>query len=102
MKLKNVNFFFLIPTAKFFGLNNYIDDYETSQLPESYINMKVKKKFNDGKFYIGDVKKYDKKNKWFKIKYDDGDEEDLNVNQLKKVLVVKPKKKPTTEKRKNV
>ena len=84
------------------GLNNYIDDYEASQLPEAYIGMEVKKKFNDNKFYDGTVKKYDKKKKWFKIKYLDGDTEDLNVNQLKKVLVVKPKKKPTTEKRKNV
>jgi hypothetical protein len=82
------------------GLNNYIDDYETSQLPEAYIGMEVKKKFNDGNFYNGLVKKYDKKNKWFKIKYADGDDtEDLNVNQLKKVLV-NPKKKPTTEIRK--
>ena len=84
------------------GLKNYIDDYEASQLPEVYINMKVKKKFNDGKFYNGIVKKYNKKNKWFKIKYSDGDEEDLNLDELKKVLVVKPKKKPITEKRKNV
>jgi len=84
------------------GLNNYIDDYETSQLPEAYIGMEVKKKFNDGKFYNGIVKKYDKKNKWFKIKYDDNDTEDLNLDELKKVLVVKPKKKPITEKRKNV
>ena len=84
------------------GLKNYIDDYEKLQLPDAYIGMKIKKKFNDGKFYDGIVKKYDKKKKWFKIKYLDGDEEDLNVNQLKKVLVVKPKKKQTTEKRKNV
>ena len=83
------------------GLNNYIDEYEKLQLPEAYINMKVKKKFNK-KFYNGIVKKYDKKNKWFKIKYDDGDMEDLNLDELKKVLVVKPKKRPTTEKRKNV
>ena len=81
------------------GLNNYIDDYKTAQLPEAYIGMKVKKKFNDGKFYIGDVKKYDKKNKWFKIKYLDEDTEDLNINQLKKILV-NFKKKPTTEIRK--
>ena len=83
------------------GLNNYIDDYETSQLPEAYIGMEVKKKFNDGKFYNGIVKKYDKKNKWFKIIYNDNDMEDLNLNELKKILVVKPKKKPTTEIRKN-
>ena len=83
------------------GLNNYIDEYEASQLPEAYIGMEVKKKFNK-KFYKGIVKKYNKKNKWFKIIYNDNDMEDLNLNELKKILVVKPKKKPTTEKRKNV
>ena len=41
------------------------------------------------------IKKYDKKNKWFKIKYVDGDAEDLDLDELKKVLV-----KPTTEIRK--
>ena len=81
------------------GLKNYIDDYESLQLPESYIGMKVKKEFNK-KFYNGTVKKYDKKSKWFKIEYLDGDEEELNLNQLKKVLVVKPKKKPVSEIRK--
>ena len=66
--------------------------------------MKVKKKFNDNKFYNGEVVKYDKKNKWFKVKYDDGEKEDLNLNELKKVLVYtkdKPKTKPTKEIRKN-
>ena len=63
------------------------------------LEWKLKKKFNDGKFYNGVVKKYDKKNKWFKIKYLDEDTEDLNVNQLKKILV-NFKKKPTTEIRK--
>ena len=82
-------------------LNNYIDDYETSQLPETYINMKVKKKFGKT-FYNGIVEKYDKKNKWFKIIYNDNDMEDLNVKQLKKILVVKPKKRPITEIRKKV
>ena len=82
------------------GLKNYIDDYETAQLSEAYINMEVKKKFNK-KFYNGIVKKYDKKNKWFKIKYVDGDTEDLDLDELKKVLIVKPKKKPTTVIRKN-
>ena len=84
------------------GLNNYIDKYEKLQLPDAYIGMEVKKKFNDGKFYDGIVKKYDKKKKWFKIIYNDNDMEDLNLNELKKILVVKPKKKQTTEKRKDV
>ena len=68
------------------GFGDYIDAYEASQ-PENYINMKVKKQFNDGKFYNGIIKKYNKKNKWFKIEYSDGDEEDLNLDELKKVLV---------------
>ena len=81
------------------GLKNYIDDYESLQLPESYIGMEVKKEFNK-KFYNGIVKKYDKKSKWFKIEYLDGDKEDLDLKELKKILVVKPKKKPVSEIRK--
>ena len=64
--------------------------------------MKIKKKFNDGKIYNGIVKKYDKKNKWFKIEYLDDDSEDIDLKELKKILVIKPKKKPTKEiRRKN-
>ena len=44
------------------NLKTFIDDYETNQSPESYIDMKVRKKFNDGKMYDGEVIKYDKKN----------------------------------------
>ena len=62
--------------------------------------MKIRKKFSDGKLYDGIVENYDKKKKWFKIKYTDGDEEELNLNELKKVLMVRPKRKPTTEIRK--
>ena len=50
--------------------------------------------------YDGIVSKYDKKNKWFKVKYNDGDEEDLNLNELKKVLIYtkdKPKNRPTID-----
>ena len=42
---------------------------------------------------------------WFKVKYNDGDIEDLNLIELKKILIYtkeKPKKKPTTEIRKNI
>ena len=41
------------------NLKTFIDDYETNQLPESYIGMKVRKKFNNGKMYDGTVEKYD-------------------------------------------
>ena len=81
-------------------LKNYINNYELSQLPDSYIGMKVKNQFNDGKFYDGLVVKYDKKKKWFLVKYNDNDEEELNLTELKKILKDKPKKKPTTEIRK--
>ena len=82
-------------------MENYIDEYELSLLPEACINMKIRKKFNNGILYDGIVENYDKKNKWFKIKYTDGDEEEMNLNELKKVLMVKPKRKPITEIRKN-
>ena len=64
--------------------------------------MKVKKQFNDGKFYDGTIVKYDKRKKWFLVKYEDDDEEEMNLNELKKVLKDKPKTKPTTEIRKRV
>ena len=72
-------------------------------MPESYIDMKVRKKFNDGKMYDGTVAKYDNKKKWFKVKYEDNDIEDSTLTELKKILIYtkdKPKKKPTTEIRK--
>ena len=62
--------------------------------------MKVRKTFNDGKIYDGVVSKYDKKIKWYLIKYDDGDKEELNSNELKKISKDKPKTKPTKEIRK--
>ena len=85
------------------NLINHIENYELNQLPESYIGMKIRKQFNDGKLYDGLVSKYDKKNKWFKVKYDDNDEENLNLSELKKILIytkMKPKNKPTKEIRK--
>ena len=48
------------------NLKHFIDDYEFNQLPESYIGIKVRKKFNEGKFCNGTVVKYDKKKNGFK------------------------------------
>ena len=69
----------------------------------SYIGMKVRKKFNDGKMYDGTVEKCDKRKKWFLINYDDMDVEDVNLNELKKISIYtkeRPKNKTTTEIRK--
>ena len=55
------------------------------ELPDDYIGMKIKKKFNKT-IYNGKVKSFDKKNRWFKIKYDDGDEEELDLKELKELL----------------
>ena len=34
------------------------------------------------KYYRGTVTAYDEQHKWYKIKYDDGDGEDLNPKEL--------------------
>ena len=67
--------------------------------------MKVKKKFNDGKLYNGTASKYHKRQKRFKVKYEDNDIEDSTLTEFKKILIYtkdKPLKKPTTELRKKV
>ena len=43
--------------------------------------MKIRKQFNDGKLYDGKVSKYDKKKKYFFIKYDDENAEEVNLNE---------------------
>ena len=74
-------------------------------MPESYIGLKVRKKFNNSKFYNGTVSKYDKRKKWFLINYNDGDAEEINLIKFKKILINTKDtslKKPTTEIRKRV
>ena len=39
------------------------------------------------KYYRGTVTAYDEQHKWYKIKYDDGDGEDLNPKELWSVLI---------------
>ena len=53
----------------------------------------------------GTVSKYDKKNKWLLINYNDGDAENSTLTELKKILIYtkdKPKNKPTKEIREKV
>ena len=48
------------------------------------IGMKVRKKFLDGKYYDGEVVKYDDVNQYYQIKYQDGDMEEFDHNEMKK------------------
>ena len=45
----------------------------------------VKRKFNDGKWYEGEVTHYDPINKLYKIKYRDGDTEDYDHSEMKEI-----------------
>jgi hypothetical protein len=52
----------------------------------SYIGSKVKKKFGR-KIFDGEVIHYDEENDYFLIYYKDGDNEDVTLSELKKILV---------------
>jgi len=54
------------------------------------VGARVRKMF-DGKYYGGTVTAYDEQHKWYKIKYDDGDGEELNPKELRYVLTFAPK-----------
>jgi hypothetical protein len=54
--------------------------------PDNFIGKKIKKKFGK-KFFKGVIESYDKKARFFKAKYEDGDTEDLNLKEVKKLLV---------------
>lgn len=50
--------------------------------PLTFINRRVAKDFDEGLFF-GTVQSYDSKQKWFRIVYDDGDEEDFVYKMLR-------------------
>ena len=53
--------------------------------PNNFIGKRVRRKFNDGEFYTGDIYEYD--NPFFRISYEDGQEEDMSLRDVKKYLV---------------
>ena len=64
----------------------------THVLPESYIDIRVAKKFkeeNSEKIFTGIVKSYDAESKLFGVEYDDGDTEDMEYHELKVTLLLK-------------
>ncbi|KAI5070312.1 hypothetical protein GOP47_0014655 [Adiantum capillus-veneris] len=50
------------------------------------VGKQVKKDF-DGRLYDGVVVKFDKKNQFYKVKYADGDQEDLELHEVEAILV---------------
>ncbi|KAH7365175.1 hypothetical protein KP509_18G012300 [Ceratopteris richardii] len=61
---------------------------------DGLIGKRVKKKF-DGALYNGEVVKFDNKTQFYKVKYEDGDQEDLEFHELEAILV--PKLESTEE-----
>jgi hypothetical protein len=50
------------------------------------IGTKVKRKFNGGEVYNGKIVSYDEIEKFYKIRYDDGDEEERDINQVQQCI----------------
>ena len=61
--------------------------------PKAVVGKRIAKKFHDGKTYLGTVSSYAAKLGWWKIKYDDGDQEDMDVDELYSALELYMKKK---------
>ena len=52
--------------------------------PENFVGQRVRRKFGNG-FYVGDITGYDKP--FFQILYEDGDEEEMNLTEVKRFLL---------------
>jgi hypothetical protein len=61
--------------------NNNTNIFQTC-IFDRWNNSSIEKVFEDGEKYKGYINNYDTKNKWFNIKYYDGDTEDLSFYQL--------------------
>lgn len=71
---------------------NYDNDYENDNDDNGIrgIGTIVRKKFNDEKYYEGEVISYDPISQYYKIKYRDGDEEDYDEKDMKQYKQSKP------------
>ena len=76
------------------GDNNHVelDDNDQQRLDkslpgDSYVGHKVAKYFYEyDEIFHGIVSEFDDENRWWKISYDDGDTEDLDVDELKRAI----------------
>lgn len=67
-------------------VNNDAESRVDPRFGEWLEGRKVKKLFGDT-YYVGKVVKYDSESNWYSIRYDDGDQEDLEWNELEEVLL---------------
>ncbi|KAH7284193.1 hypothetical protein KP509_34G043200 [Ceratopteris richardii] len=58
----------------------------TEESGDAIVGKQVKKDF-DGTLYDGVVVKYDEKTKFYKVKYADGDQEDLELHEVEPILI---------------
>eukprot|EP00536_Pseudo-nitzschia_multiseries_P008134 jgi/Psemu1/319304/estExt_fgenesh1_pm.C_2010003 len=62
------------------------------------VGTKISKKF-DGVFYSGEIVSYDSQTKYYKVKYEDGDQEDMIERQIKWYLVAAEAPMPAKERK---
>ena len=63
------------------------------RIGKELIGAKVKKQFNY-RFYTGTVTEFDEEHKWYKVMYDDGDKEEMNLKEIRKHLTELPPSSP--------
>jgi len=60
------------------------------------VNRKIRKNFN-GEFFVGRVRWFDSRSKWYKIVYEDGDEEEMTEDEVRSNLIRSVKRKRRVE-----
>ena len=63
------------------------------RIGKELIGAKVKKQFNY-RFYTGTVTEFDEEHKWYKVMYEDGDKEEMNLKEIRKHLTELPPSSP--------
>ncbi|OEU08529.1 hypothetical protein FRACYDRAFT_249420 [Fragilariopsis cylindrus CCMP1102] len=63
-----------------------IEDHKSTISILIPIGTKVRRKFNDGNVYSGKILSYDEIEKYYKIRYEDGDVDELDIQQVKQCI----------------
>ncbi len=56
-------------------------------VPGGLQGAKIYKRFKDGFWYKGKVGKFDRKEEWYRVVYEDGDVEDLSADEVLELLL---------------